>query len=344
MVRYSVAGSIIRPASSISTFPPAMASWNAAIPPAAPEPTTMTSYGSRPGVTVGCGGVAERTIGMSTSEGCGLRRLPAVRALLAVLGLAADKLGEELVALVAQLLMDPDLRRVVAADGRVLDGAEELLGRRLRVALVPAQVGEQFLDLRGRELDERRRVARLGRLLEGRQALRPVLLHVVGRLAEQQVDVVDDTRGAGAGRVVVRRDDGLRERVDRRMLLACQDEQRRRGVGALEGLEGLRSLRGQQWQEGGGAEAGAERLERAAAAHAGRGRWRQRRLRGARAAPSRNPPARAGGATRRPRLPSCRWHWRPSLPETPAARRPHAAARPTAPRGRARRRPSPRCR
>src|SRR6185295_17173740 len=43
--------------------------------------------------------------------------LPAVRTVLPVFGLAADELFEELIPLVAQLLMDADVRRVITADG-----------------------------------------------------------------------------------------------------------------------------------------------------------------------------------------------------------------------------------
>ena len=51
MVRYSLRVSSMRPASSISTLMPAVASWNAAMPPAAPLPTTITSQRPLPGLT-----------------------------------------------------------------------------------------------------------------------------------------------------------------------------------------------------------------------------------------------------------------------------------------------------
>jgi hypothetical protein len=50
IVLYSVLTSIIRPASSSSTLTPAIASWKAAIPPAAPLPTTIASQRSLPGL------------------------------------------------------------------------------------------------------------------------------------------------------------------------------------------------------------------------------------------------------------------------------------------------------
>jgi len=47
---YSGANVDIRPASSSSTFTPAIASWNAAIPPAAPLRRRWTSHRSLPGL------------------------------------------------------------------------------------------------------------------------------------------------------------------------------------------------------------------------------------------------------------------------------------------------------
>src|SRR5215510_871474 len=82
----------------------------------------------------------------------GLRLLPAVRAILAVHGEAAHELLEDRVALVAQLLVDADLRGVVAVDGGLLDGREERLERRGRRRVgrpFPAQIGEERLDLGG---------------------------------------------------------------------------------------------------------------------------------------------------------------------------------------------------
>src|SRR5262249_4581165 len=51
IVRYSARWSLRRPASSARTLMPAVASWYAATPPAAPVPTTMTSQAGAPGLT-----------------------------------------------------------------------------------------------------------------------------------------------------------------------------------------------------------------------------------------------------------------------------------------------------
>ena len=50
IVRYSCLWSSMRPASSMRTLTPAVASWKAAMPPAAPLPTTMTSHFPEPGL------------------------------------------------------------------------------------------------------------------------------------------------------------------------------------------------------------------------------------------------------------------------------------------------------
>src|SRR6059036_2812784 len=117
MVRYSVRTSIIRPASSNSTLTPAIASWNAAMPPAAPLPTMMTSQRSLPGLIESASrfdsSSARVRLTLSVGSSC-MVFLPADRAILAVFGLAADELPQELIALVAQLLVNADLRRVVA--------------------------------------------------------------------------------------------------------------------------------------------------------------------------------------------------------------------------------------
>src|SRR5438445_3720527 len=82
--------------------------------------------------------------------------LSAVRAVFPIFGLAADELAEELIALVAQLLVNADVRRVIAANRRLLDHHEESLERRLRRALVAADALEDRIDLTGAEPGERR--------------------------------------------------------------------------------------------------------------------------------------------------------------------------------------------
>src|SRR5262249_42124411 len=75
--------------------------------------------------------------------------LAARRAIPAVLGLASDEVVKEPVALVAQLLVDTDLRGVVAANRRLLRHDEELLERRPRRALVAADVAQDRVCLAG---------------------------------------------------------------------------------------------------------------------------------------------------------------------------------------------------
>src|SRR5215510_8345574 len=129
--------SIIRPASSSSTLTPAIASWKAAIPPAAPLPTTMTSQRSLPGLIESASrfdsSSARVRLTLSVGSSCivALRMLlPAVRAVLAVFGLAADEFFQELIALVTELLVNTNLRGVVAADGCLLGHHEKRLERR----------------------------------------------------------------------------------------------------------------------------------------------------------------------------------------------------------------------
>src|SRR5215213_2784521 len=138
------------------------------MPPAAPLPTTMTSHGPDFGVMdeairfdsettpprlrerVGSG------IHELSNEKCKMQNvkarldaslffhfslfifhftpvslLPTPLAVLPIDRLAAHELWQRLVALVAEFLVDPDLRRVVAVDGGVLGGDEELLERSL---------------------------------------------------------------------------------------------------------------------------------------------------------------------------------------------------------------------
>src|SRR5262249_4107735 len=62
---------------------------------------------------------------------CGL--LAAVLTILPVFGFAPHELAQELVPLVAQLLVNPDLRCVITLDGRLLRHREESLQRRVRL-------------------------------------------------------------------------------------------------------------------------------------------------------------------------------------------------------------------
>src|SRR5262249_22655311 len=107
------------------------------MPPAAPLPTTITSQLPEPGLMVSASRfdsarLSERSMSSVGSVGIsGLRRLPAPRAILAIHRLAALELEQDLVALVAQLLVDADLGGVVAVDRGLLRRDEEGLQRRL---------------------------------------------------------------------------------------------------------------------------------------------------------------------------------------------------------------------
>ena len=90
--------------------------------------------------------------------------------------------------------MDADLRRVIAANRRLLGHHEKFFERALRRDLVAADVVEDDVGLSGSELDERRPEAgrRLG--VERRHAADPPQRLLRLRLAEQKVDVVGDPR------------------------------------------------------------------------------------------------------------------------------------------------------
>src|SRR5262245_6607356 len=103
------------------------------MPPAAPLPTTMTSQRSLPGLIESASRFdssrARVRLTSSVGSAC-MMFLPAVRAVLAVFGLAADELTQELIPLVAKLVVDADFRGVVAADGGLLGHHEERFERR----------------------------------------------------------------------------------------------------------------------------------------------------------------------------------------------------------------------
>src|SRR5439155_23480292 len=73
--------------------------------------------------------------------------LAAVRTVFAVFGLAADNLAQELIALVAQLLMEANLRRVVLVNRRVRGHHEELLERSVWGTLITADIAENRIGL-----------------------------------------------------------------------------------------------------------------------------------------------------------------------------------------------------
>src|SRR5262245_10656216 len=82
--------------------------------------------------------------------------LPTVRTILTVLRLAADELAQELVALVLQLLVNADLRRVVATERCILAHDEEFFERCFRRAFVAADVAEDRVQLCRVQTHERR--------------------------------------------------------------------------------------------------------------------------------------------------------------------------------------------
>src|SRR5882724_3858764 len=99
--------------------------------------------------------------------------LPAVRTVLTVFGLAADELFEELIALVAQLLVDADVRRVVAADRRLLGHHEEGLERHSRRTFVATDALKDLVDMAGAQPAEGRTEPRHGFGVERRQPTEP---------------------------------------------------------------------------------------------------------------------------------------------------------------------------
>src|SRR5213592_1832747 len=256
----------MRPASSSSTLTPAIASWNPAIPPAAPLPTTMTSQRSLPGLiesasradsssarvrlTLRVGSVCimsslksdlSPVSPVATSEGLKPQLskvfLPAVRAVLALFCLAADELAEELIALVPQFLVDADLRRVVAADGRLLGHHKEGLERGLGRALVAADLLEDGVDLTGAKPAERRTEPRRGFGVERRQAAEPLQRDLAVGLTEQQVDVVGHARLLRARRPIVGWNDRVNEHLEGLELRRREHLQLRRRIRLLDASE-----------------------------------------------------------------------------------------------------------
>ena len=140
--------------------------------------------------------------------------LPAVRAVLAVLGLAADELAEEFVALVTQLLVDANLGGVIAVDRRLLGHHEKLFERRPRRPLVAADVAQDLVSLRRRETDKRRSKSRRRLGVERRETANPAQRAVRFQFAHQQIDVVGDARLACAGRTLVGRNTHLDQRLE----------------------------------------------------------------------------------------------------------------------------------
>src|SRR5262245_59102889 len=262
MVRYSARTSIMRPASSSSTFTPAIASWNAAIPPAAPLPTTMTSHCADPGVIDAASLRGSCVIGSrfsaSVESGCMSPLLPAMRAILAVFGRAADEVLQELIALVAQLAMDADFRRVIAADGRLLGHDEKLLQRRGRFELVLTDGGENRIELPGVELGEGAAESRYRVLVERCQSTHPLQSNFGVAFAQQEVDVVGDPCFFGTRGSLVGGNDRFDQHLERGEIRCGQHLWRGSGSPGLNPGKGKQSVVRERGQQGSG---GSQRLQ-----------------------------------------------------------------------------------
>src|SRR5439155_20153585 len=126
-----------------------------------------------------------------------------MRAVLTILGLTADEFAEELVALVAQLLMNANLGSVVALNRRLLGHDKEHFQRRLRRALVAADILEDRVQLRGVQPAEWGVESRRGLGVERGETAEPLEGALALRFAEQEIDVLGDTRLLRTGRMVV---------------------------------------------------------------------------------------------------------------------------------------------
>src|SRR6185295_4425349 len=113
------------------------------------------------------------------------------------------------VALVVQLFVNADLRRVVTIDCCVLDGAEELLFDGLGRLLVRADLAQQ-LDLLVR-CRVRKRLAEpiAAHLVDCRQTVTPGLFCRIGRFTDYQIDILVDLGRFCTWRTVIRWDDAL---------------------------------------------------------------------------------------------------------------------------------------
>ena len=257
------------------------------MPPAAPLPTMITSHFCDPGLMDAarrCDSAVTAERSSSSVGSRGIRPPASARSADTPCRPGSGSPGTRAgpVALVAQLLVDPDLRGVVAADRRVLRLDEELLERRRldarRRPLVAAHVGEQRLRLSGRKLGEGRAEPLRGLRLEGGQPVEPRLADGLVLLGEEEVDVVRDPCLLGAGRALVGGDDGLDEGLHRRILRGGEGSQRRWPGRGLDFDEGGETLVGEPGQERDRAGAGPQGLEHAAATDGFRGHDRLRRI------------------------------------------------------------------
>ena len=224
---------------------PAVASWNAAMPPAAPVPTTITSHLPVFGVMA--------VESLRDSLVMAYRSTVMVRSACIEFSAFCPQCGQSLpssvahptnsgsiwLPLVPQLLVDADLGGVVAVDGGLFGGLKKRSSGVTRLQLVPADVGHQRVHGRGSEPRERRAGAcRFG--VDRGKPFEPLLLQFL-RLAEQQVDVVGDPRLLRARRTLVGRDDGFDERLQGRETRRRHDLGAGRRVAALHLHEGKQS-------------------------------------------------------------------------------------------------------
>src|SRR5688572_10323954 len=164
--------------------------------------------------------------------------LSAMRTIFTVFGRAADELLQKLIALIAQLAMDADLRRVVAANGRLLGHDEEVFERCHRIELVLADAREHRVDLGRVEPDEGPPESQGCFLIERGQSAHPLQGQLVVALAQQEVDVVRDASVFRTGRSLV----GGNDRFDQRLEgMEIRRRQHLRGGRSEEHTSELRS-------------------------------------------------------------------------------------------------------
>src|ERR1700730_2671644 len=122
---------------------------------------------------------------------------------------ASGKLLQERVAFVMQLLVNPDLRRVVPVYRRVLDGAEKLFLDGLRRFLILADRSEQFYLLICARVSEGLAELFPAHLVNRYQTLAPGVPGDFGGFADDQVDVRGDAGSFCSRRMIVGRNDAL---------------------------------------------------------------------------------------------------------------------------------------
>src|SRR6516165_7118347 len=187
--------------------------------------------------------------------------LPAVRAVLPILGLAADELAEELIALVAQLLVNAGRRRVVTADRRFLGHHEKRLERRPRRLLVMTDALEDCVDVIGTQPAERRVETQHRFGIQRRQAAYPLQRQLAVVFAQQKIDVIGHARLLCARRSIVGGNHRLYETLEGLELWRREHLEFWRAVGLLDAGEREQPSIGQPRQRRNRADAGADGFE-----------------------------------------------------------------------------------